>query len=134
MILNNLHILIAEDDEDDGMLINDSFFKNERYSKVSMVKNGQELVDHLNNPENDLPDIILTDINMPIMSGIEALVEIMKDPRYNTIPCFVYSTSINPIYEERCEELGVKGFLIKPFSLEEFDNIPNRIISTLATA
>ena len=133
MILNNLNILIAEDDPDDGMLIVESFTKNEHYTTINLVKNGQELVDYLKN-NNAVPDVILTDINMPIMNGIEALVEIMDNEEYSKIPCFVYSTSINPIYEARCKELGVRGFLIKPFSLEEFDDIPNKIISTLATA
>jgi len=133
MKLTNLHVLIAEDDPDDGMLVEESFAKNELYNKVSLVNNGQELVDYLKNSANNIPDIILTDINMPIMNGIEALIEIMDDAEYNKIPCFVYSTSINPTYEARCKELGVKGFLIKPFSLEEFNDIPNMIIAALNT-
>ena len=132
--MSNLHIIIAEDDPDDGMLVVESFEKNEDYNKVSLVKNGQELVDFLRENPNDIPDVILTDINMPIMNGIEALIEIMDDAKYKSIPCFVYSTSINPIYEARFKELGVKGFLIKPFSLEEFDEIPKKIISILVTA
>ena len=132
--MSNLHIIIAEDDPDDGMLVVESFEKNEDYNKVSLVKNGQELVDFLRENPNDIPDVILTDINMPIMNGIEALIEIMDDAKYKSIPCFVYSTSINPIYEARFKEIGVKGFLIKPFSLEEFDEIPKKIISILVTA
>jgi CheY-like chemotaxis protein len=127
----NLHILIAEDDPDDGFLIADSFRQNTSYNKVSLVQNGQELVDFLK--INAAPNAILTDINMPLKDGIEALTEIMDDPYMKNIPCFVYSTSINPAYEARCRELGVRGFLIKPYSLEEFNEIPLRIISILAT-
>ena len=132
MTLNNLHIVIADDDEDDGMLIVKSFEINECYTKVSLVKNGQELLDYLNNKDIEIPDVILTDINMPIMDGIEALVEIMNNAHLKTIPCFVYSTAINPAYEARFRELGIKDFIIKPYSLEEFDDIPTKIISTLA--
>ncbi|KGO86168.1 response regulator receiver protein [Flavobacterium rivuli WB 3.3-2 = DSM 21788] len=134
MILTNLHIVIAEDDPDDGMLVVESFTRNDFYAKVNLVNNGEELVEYLKNNTNNIPDIILTDINMPIMNGIEALIQIKDNSEFNKIPCFVYSTSINPSYEARGRELGVKGFLIKPFSLEEFDDIPNKIISILDNA
>jgi len=125
---NNLYILIAEDDEDDAIVIENCFIESKHFNKISMVKNGQELLDFLEN--NDKPDVILTDINMPIVDGIEALKIILSSNR-SEIPCFVYSTSINPIYEEQCKKLGVKGYLVKPYSLEEFDAIPEAIIATL---
>ena len=131
MILNNLSILIAEDDFDDAEIIQESFLNNSHFSKVDVVKNGQELINYLKNC-NACPHIILTDVNMPIMDGIEALEQISKDPVLSKIPCFVYSTSLNPTYEAKCDELGVKGFIVKPYTLEEFDNIPKEIITLLS--
>ncbi|WP_296146058.1 response regulator [uncultured Flavobacterium sp.] len=127
---HKLHILIAEDDIDDGEIIEASFARHPSFLNVDMVKNGQELLDFLKNAE-EIPDIILTDINMPILNGIEALAEIHEDSSFRNIPAFVYSTAINPSYEAKCKELGTKGFLIKPFELEEFYEIPNRILYML---
>lgn len=124
----NMHILIAEDDEDDAMIIEESFISNKNFTKISMVKNGQELLGYLEN--NTKPDVILTDINMPIVDGIEAL-KIILGSNLKDIPCFVYSTSINPIYEAQCKSLGVRGYLVKPYDLEDFNTIPNEIIATL---
>ncbi len=129
--LNNLHILIAEDDPDDGEIITQRFAEHAAFTKVEWVKNGKELLSFLNNTHNSRPDIILTDINMPILNGIEALQEIYKDLRLRNIPVFVYSSTINPIYEAKSKELGAKAFLTKPFDLFEFDKIPVQIISTL---
>jgi len=126
-----LHILIAEDDLDDAMIIEGSFENNESFESVRLVGNGQELVDYLNSGSNMLPDVILTDINMPIMSGIEALEVIYNSDKLSTIPCFVYSTSVNPTYETQSKNLGVKGYLVKPNSIEGFDQIPLDILEFL---
>ncbi|MDA6072495.1 response regulator [Flavobacterium sp. AC] len=129
--LNNLHILIAEDDSDDADIIFEAFTKNTNFEKVNLVTNGEELLNYLKNSSNKIPDVILTDINMPIVDGIEALQEILNTTELKKIPCFVYSTSINPVYKEKCDLLGIKAYLIKPYSIEGFDEIPKSILSLI---
>ena len=131
MNLKNLNVLLAEDDVDDGEFICEVFSKNSNIENVEWVKNGQELVDFLIKKSNKKPDVILTDINMPILNGIEALEEINKYPSLSVIPVFVYSSSINPIYEKKCKELGALSYLIKPFDLNMFGEVPNQIINIL---
>ena len=130
--MKGLHIVIAEDDIDDGEIVIKSFGKHSLFTKVDWVKNGKELLDYLND-SSPKPDVILTDINMPIMNGIDALEEICETPLLKNIPIFVYSSTLNPVYEMKCMDLGVKGFLIKPLSLKEFDIIPTKIVDTLRT-
>ena len=129
--LNNLHIIIAEDDEDDADVISEIFNKNPDFDKVSLVTNGEELLNYLKNSSNETPDVILTDINMPIIDGIEALQQILNTETLKSIPCFIYSTSINPAYKEKCDLLGIKGYLIKPYSIEGFEEIPKQIIKII---
>jgi len=129
--LNNLHIIIAEDDCDDADIICHTFNKNPDFNKVSLVANGEELLNYLKDTSNEIPDVILTDINMPILDGIEALQQILNTNNLKNIPCFVYSTSINPAYKEKCDLLGVKAYLIKPYSIEAFDEIPKSILSII---
>jgi CheY-like chemotaxis protein len=129
--LNNLHIIIAEDDEDDADVISEIFNKNPDFDKVSLVSNGEELLNYLKNTSNKTPDVILTDINMPIIDGIEALQQILNTETLKSIPCFIYSTSINPAYKEKCDLLGIKGYLIKPYSIEGFEEIPKQIIKII---
>jgi CheY-like chemotaxis protein len=130
--LDNLHIIIAEDDYDDADIMFDTFTKNPNFAKVSIVNNGEELLNFLKDTSNHIPDIILTDINMPILDGIEALQEILTDDEFKNIPCFVYSTSINPAYKEKCDNLGVKAYLTKPYSFEAFEEIPKTILTIAA--
>lgn len=128
---SNLHIIIAEDDIDDADVITETFTNNPSFSKVSLVANGEELLNYLKNTATENPDVILTDINMPIVDGIEALQEILNTTELKDIPCFVYSTSINPSYKEKCDDLGVKAYLIKPYSFEAFAEIPKTILSII---
>lgn len=124
-----LHILIAEDDTDDAEIIQDSFNKHPNFERVDLVQNGKELLDYLS--DGVRPDVILTDINMPILSGFEAIKAIRLNQSLLNIHAFVYSTTINPVYEMQGRELGISGFLIKPFSITEFDQIPSKILEML---
>lgn len=128
---HNLHIVIAEDDSDDADVMYETFNKNPNFGKVSIVNNGEELLNYLKSTKNAIPDVVLTDINMPILDGIEALQQILNDINLKTIPCFVYSTSINPAYKEKCDVLGVKAYLIKPYSFEAFEEIPKKILTLI---
>lgn len=130
-LFKNLHVLIAEDDGDDADIIRLSFEKCNSFNKVNLVKNGEQLLTFLNDNRHGLPDIILTDLNMPKKNGYEAMVDIANDLEFKKIPLFVYSSTINPIYASKCKDLGAKDFLVKPFSLFDFDNIPNQIIQFL---
>jgi CheY-like chemotaxis protein len=129
-ILKNLTIIIAEDDYDDAELIRNSFEKHPAFAKVMVVYNGQELIDLLKQPL--IPDLVLTDINMPIVNGIDALIQISGFEEMKKIPAFVYSTTINTGDEARCKAIGVRGFIIKPSSIAEFEMIPEKILELLA--
>jgi CheY-like chemotaxis protein len=131
MRFNKLHIIIAEDDADDGEIIVDSFSQHASFATVSLVRNGKELLDFLKNKDHSHPDLILTDINMPVLNGLDALNEICKDKKLRDIPTFAYSTTVNPIYEAKCAELGTKGFLVKPMEIKGFYDIPNKILEIL---
>jgi len=129
--LKDLHILLAEDDPDDGEILYKSFTSHPNIAKVDWVKNGKALLSFLKECGDKKPDVVLTDINMPIINGIEALEAIFRDSELSGIPIFVYSSTINPAYEAKSKELGAWGYLVKPFNLFDFDEIPYQIIYIL---
>lgn len=129
--LRNLHIIIAEDDFDDSEVILDSFQMHPLFQKVEIVRNGKELLDYLNDAEKPYPDLILTDLNMPIVNGLEVLKEICHNPEFKKIPTFAYSTSSSAIYQTKCMDFGAKAFLTKPTEIEEFQQIPQKIIQVM---
>lgn len=118
-------ILVADDDPDDRLLIEDAFLESKLGNKLYFVKDGIELLEFLRhegefaNPEvSPRPGIILLDLNMPRMDGREALVEIKKDPTLKQIPIVVLTTSKAEEDILRTYDTGVNSFITKPVTFE----------------
>ena len=77
-------------------------------------------VEHLESSPR-LPDVVLLDIKMPLMNGIEVLEAMAKKSEWAAIPVIVVSTSANPRDVEKCKSLGVKSFVTKPYTNEEIE-------------
>ncbi len=73
MANNLLHVLLADDDEDDRLFFKDAFEELKIQTKVKFVHDGMQLMDYLLHPETILPNILFLDLNMPKMSGHERL-------------------------------------------------------------
>ena len=114
-----LHILLADDDEDDRNFFKDALQEIKVKTNVTMVNDGLELMNYLNNPDNLIPNVVFLDLNMPVMSGLDCLIEIRRNKRLRSLAIAIYSTSSS---DENIEEAFVKGaniYIKKPndFSL-----------------
>lgn len=118
-------ILVADDDPDDRMLIEDAFVESRLRNDLRFVKDGIELLDYLRHqgPYEDpatspRPGIILLDLNMPRMDGREALAHIKADPNLKQIPIIVLTTSKAEEDILRTYDTGVNSFITKPVTFE----------------
>jgi CheY-like chemotaxis protein len=114
-----LHILLADDDEDDRIFFKDALQELKVKTIVTMVNDGLELMNYLENPDNLLPNVVFLDLNMPVKSGLDCLIEIRRNKRLRSLAIAIYSTSSS---DENIEEAFVKGaniYIKKPndFSL-----------------
>jgi len=123
-------ILIAEDDEDDYLLIRESLETVGIAHHIYWVKNGEELLDFLHGRNNQgdasqtpRPWLILLDLNMPKKDGREALREIKATPALRSIPIVALTTSGNPDDVVNTYELGVNSYIRKPLYFEGFVTI-----------
>ncbi len=118
-------ILVADDDPDDRMMIEEAFEENRVANTVEFVEDGEELMAYLRR-EGDYaklagkpyPGIILLDLNMPRKDGREALRELKADPDLCRIPVVVLTTSQAEEDIVRTYGLGVSSFVTKPVSFE----------------
>jgi CheY-like chemotaxis protein len=131
MELTNLKILIAEDDIEDGANIKSSLEQDGTFVKIDLVEDGEQLMDFLNAIRNDLPSVILTDLNMPKKDGYEVLFDVSQDGDFSKIPVIVYTTSSSQYCFTKCKELGATEIIVKPFSFKEIKNLPAQIIEIL---
>ncbi|WP_282610673.1 response regulator [Pelagibius sp. Alg239-R121] len=118
-------ILVADDDPDDRMLIEDAFLESKLSNRLHFVKDGIELLEYLRHegsfadPESSpRPGIVLLDLNMPRMDGREALAEIKADPNLKQIPIVVLTTSKAEEDILRTYDMGVNSFVTKPVTFE----------------
>jgi two-component system, chemotaxis family, response regulator Rcp1 len=122
---NPFRVLIADDDVDDVQLTKDCFDENNLPIHVKDVGDGQVLMDHLKlmidqRMADNLPQLILLDLNMPRKSGFEALKEIKGNDTLSKIPVVIFSTSKAPKDIEQAYQLGASCFVSKPNTLEEW--------------
>ena len=84
------------------------------------AKNGEEALAILQ--KGDLPDIILLDLNMPRMSGIEFLTILKSDERLKYLPTIILTTSGNRRDLLECFGIGIAGYVIKPLKYEDYES------------
>jgi two-component system response regulator len=111
-------VLIAEDDEDDRIFFEEALWKFVGVVDFEFVENGRELIDYLSSRDS-LPDLILLDLNMPLMDGREALKVIRSDPKLKGIPVTCLTTGCSPDDSSFCLDYGV-ALHEKPTSTSEF--------------
>ena len=117
---SKLTILIVEDDKIDVITIKRALKELKILNPVEVCENGIEALDYLNNPKNKKPGIILLDLNMPKMNGIEFLEQRQKNSFLKLIPTVVLTTSKDEQNKVESFNLGVAGYMIKPVDYLQF--------------
>ena len=115
-----MDILLIEDDAIEVMKLERTLSKVETKHKVIKAVNGEEALEVLNSGQK-LPDIILLDLNMPRMSGIEFLQVVKEDIILQYLPTIILTTSENRADLLRCYQLGIAGYIIKPLKYEDYE-------------
>lgn len=120
------YLLIAEDDEDDRFLATEAFKKSGSEIPLKFVNDGESLIELLVSDvanANDLPYLILLDLNMPKKDGRQCLSEIKQNPLLRKIPIIVFTTSNLPEDIAKTYDLGVNSYINKPVEFKELINI-----------
>ncbi|MFA8436649.1 MAG: response regulator [Marinifilaceae bacterium] len=120
MDAKSLNIMLVEDDEVDVMNIQRAFRKNNINNPLLIGRNGLEALEILRSPNTEKPRIIILDINMPKMNGIEFLQELRKDEKLKDISVFVMTTSNQDSDKIEAYNLNVAGYILKPLSFDKF--------------
>jgi len=117
-------ILVAEDDPDDRLLVQEAFEESRLANELHFVEDGEELLDYLHRRNRyaeeaaPYPGLILLDLNMPRKDGREALAEIKLTQQFRRIPVVVMTTSKAEEDILRTYDLGVSSFIVKPVTFD----------------
>ena len=115
-----VNILLVEDDEVDVMNVKRAFSKNNIKNPLFVAGNGIEALEMLENQIIPLQKIIILDINMPKMNGIEFLKVMRENEKLKNISVFVMTTSNEDSDKINAYNLNVAGYILKPLSFEKF--------------
>ncbi|MBI4326185.1 MAG: response regulator [Chloroflexi bacterium] len=119
-------ILIAEDDSGHARLIERNLTRAGLNNKIEGFANGQEILDFLflQGPARrriqDTPYLLLLDIRMPKVDGVEVLRQIKQDAELRKIPVIMLTTTDDPREVERCHALGCSNYIVKPVDYDKF--------------
>ena len=120
-----INILMIDDDSLDVIDMQRTLNKMNILHKTAVAKNGEEAIEYLSNPATmeQKPDVVLLDINMPKMNGIEFLTAIRGRQEWRDLKVFVVTTSDERVDKEATKKLGVSGYIVKPLKLNNPSSI-----------
>lgn len=120
------NILLAEDNKKDAELTLEALDELNIANKVDWVKNGEEVINYLNHEGEfldrtpELPSVILLDLKMPKVDGIETLKYIKSNNKYKHIPVVMLTSSRQETDLVKSYQLGVNAYVIKPIDIFDF--------------
>ncbi len=125
---NKVEILLAEDSQNDAELTIRELKKHKMANNLVHVKDGEEALNFIfgrgayisRQDRIHLPKVILLDIQMPKINGIEVLRQIKEDPRTRSIPVVILTSSKEHPDVKACYELGANSYIVKPVNFEGF--------------
>ena len=124
---SNGPILLVEDDEVDVMTIRRALKLLKVLNPLDVAGNGEEALAYLQNSRNVLPCIILLDLNMPRMGGLEFLTVIKEDPLLHHIPVVILTSSRQEQDRITSFDKNVAGYMVKPVGNEQFVDVVRTI-------
>jgi CheY-like chemotaxis protein len=129
MKLSNDHLVfIVDDDPDDRQIILDAFLENKYLGDYEFIESGESLLENLSAPSDCYPSLILLDLNMPGIMGLDVLREIRSQKQYSHIPIIILTTSSLHIDRKLSYELGANCYLRKPDSFADLVSLTDAIL------
>lgn len=128
---NSGPILVVDDDQDQKMLLERVYRKSNKSNQLGFLFNGKAFLDFLEKVKvgsEAMPSVVLLDINMPGLSGLEVLELVRAQNDFQDVPpILVFTSSDSPVEQQRAEQLGADGFFTKPMEVTEYLHFFNSI-------
>lgn len=116
------HIFVVDDDEDDQFIIHQVLTEDLPLATIQILPDGEALLKALSQAPT-LPHLVLLDLNMPRMGGLEALQRIRANPANARLPVIVLTTSESGDDQARAKALSADGYLVKPPTIHELKQL-----------
>jgi CheY-like chemotaxis protein len=130
MSLNShkINILLADDDTEDRELFAEALEESGLDYNLKTFENGKQLVDYLNLPNQEVPNLLFLDLNMPLLSGLESLKIIRANTALDSMPVAIYSTSSSENDKNNTFQNGANLYISKPSDFSQLKKMLRQVV------
>jgi two-component system, response regulator len=131
---SKIEILLVEDNPNDVKLALHAFSRHNLANQIHVARDGAEALDfifctgpHASRRIENAPKVILLDLKLPLVDGIEVLRRLKADPRTRVIPVVVLTSSREEPDIETCYKLGINSYIVKPVDFDQFVEVARNL-------
>ncbi|MBU0695058.1 MAG: response regulator [Bacteroidetes bacterium] len=125
-------IWIADDDPDDRLIIKEAFEENHYNNPISFFEDGEKVLikfkENSNLNDFDFPSLLILDLNMPKVNGLELLTLLKKNEKTKHIPVIILTTSKSKSDKQKLIDIGADDYITKPYSFDSMIEITKNLI------
>jgi CheY-like chemotaxis protein len=123
--MKKFSILVIENDPDEQVFIKEAFDETPYFDLLGLLTSGQELLPYLQ--AETLPDLILSELLMPVMDGFDVISTVKSDQQFEKLPVYIMSTTALEAIIEKCLHLGAAAYIEKPNLLLGYSGFLERL-------
>ncbi len=127
-----LNILLADDDSDDCYFFKEALKESTLTTHLTVVNDGEQLMQLLTNETTILPDVLFLDLNMPRKNGFECLAEIKRNEKLKQLPVIIYSTTFHKKIGDLLYKNGANYYIGKPSEIAQLKNVVRQTLTFIA--
>ena len=124
-----LQLLLADDDQDDCFLFEEALIEIEVPTHLTMVNNGEQLMQLLAKTTDDLPDVLFLDLNMPRKNGFQCLDEIKQNEKLKNLLVIIFSTSFQENIADQLYKSGAQHYICKPNNFAQLKKVIHQVLT-----
>ncbi|HWJ90455.1 MAG TPA: response regulator [Flavisolibacter sp.] len=116
-----IKVLLVEDNDDERLFMKEGFTQSGLYEVVAEAENGSEMLKLFEASTFSYPELVVSDLNMPVRNGYELILDIKTNSTLSHIPVVILTTAPLVPYAERCRRIGACAYYTKPDTFLEYD-------------
>lgn len=128
---SKIHILLAEDDNDDRLLFQEALNDLPVKTELTTVPNGEQLMELLTKKRKRLPDVLFLDLNMPRKNGFSSLGEIKRNNDLDQLPVIIFSTATEEEKVRQVYKDAAHYYIRKPPTFSELKNVILKVLTLI---
>jgi CheY-like chemotaxis protein len=128
-IFKKIYALVIDDDDDDLFLFVRSLKETDGFSNIKTFNDGCDALAFLRSEDGEYPDVIITDLKMPLVTGFDVIRTVRETEALAQIPVIAFSTSSFIVDIDKTQALGASGYITKPYNMDDYKSIAANIIS-----